>query len=52
MGLGDGLTPSGDDFLGGLLFGLAAIMPDDQGHPDPSSLNLREFLESGSPAYE
>jgi hypothetical protein len=44
VGLGDGLTPSGDDFLGGVLFGLAAIRRDDRGDANRPSLELSGFL--------
>jgi hypothetical protein len=44
VGLGDGLTPCGDDFLGGVLFGLAAIRRDDQGDAIRLGLDLSEFL--------
>ena len=30
IGLGRGLTPSGDDFVGGLAFGLRNLVPEDQ----------------------
>lgn len=49
VGLGDGLTPCGDDFLGGLLFGLVALRRGPGGHSWCSSGNLSLFVEWSKP---
>ena len=46
VGLGEGLTPSGDDFLGGLLFCLNAIQRLYPGLIDLNSSELALFLAS------
>lgn len=45
VGLGEGLTPSGDDFLGGVLFGLSALTPGDGEDARCPGVNIREFLQ-------
>jgi hypothetical protein len=49
VGLGDGLTPSGDDFLGGLLFGLSVLRRGHGGHSWCSSGSLRLFIQWSKP---
>jgi len=43
LGLGQGLTPSGDDFLGGFLFGLRRLRREEPSIPDLPP--LRAFLQ-------
>jgi len=44
LGLGEGLTPSGDDFVGGLLFGIATLHAVDPALPGFSPTALERFL--------
>jgi hypothetical protein len=44
IGLGEGLTPSGDDFVGGLLFGLVTIQAVHAPFRDFSLSKVRRFL--------
>ncbi len=46
LGLGEGLTPSGDDFLGGLLFGIHAIQRLYPGSIHWGSAELASFVEA------
>jgi hypothetical protein len=44
IGLGEGLTPSGDDFIGGMLFGMACLRAADRLSPRFPPESLRRFL--------
>jgi len=46
VGLGEGLTPSGDDFLGGVFFGLAELRRDGLRFPGCGPTALSSFLGS------
>jgi hypothetical protein len=45
IGLGEGLTPSGDDFVGGLLFGLITMQTVHAPFRDFSLSRVHRFLE-------
>jgi hypothetical protein len=44
IGLGEGLTPSGDDFIGGMLFGMACLRAAERLSPRFPPESLRRFL--------
>jgi hypothetical protein len=45
IGLGEGLTPSGDDFVGGMLFGLAILRRGNRDVSPRAAVGLQRLLE-------
>ena len=48
VGLGEGLTPSGDDYVGGVLFGLAVLQEGGARLPWYSMREVASFLEASA----